>query len=248
MSVVSGPSRAVYAAAVETLAEGIVRALTGANDTFRLADQLPPGDDKAGLAAVRVLGPDALAPFVLAGHRFDPDDAEVVESSIHMFPMSESGLGSDESGTPDSGIPVRYLRDWATGQVLARLGVSGFDRPYPAWAVSGVGRDLGWVGWAGMLAQLSPLASPHLECPIHLDAGRYRQDTARGVTRSLLRRDYLTTARLARWFAAGGDRPMDPPFRLEPVLRQLELVAPPDPRLLLEVMVTRCGWGDRFSA
>jgi hypothetical protein len=243
MPVVSGPPRAVYAAAVETLAGSVVRALTGADDAFRLADQLWPSGGpadyrKAGLAAVRVLGPDALTPFLLAGHWFGPDDAEVVATSIRTFPTPEP-----DPDWEDDRNTVRRLRDWATGQVMTQLGVSGSARPYPARARGGLGRDRGWVGWAGVLAQLSPLVLPGLDCSLHADARRYRLDVARGVTRAMLRRDHLTAARLARWLTAGGEVPMDPSFPLEPVLRQLELVAEPDPRLQLEITLARYGLG-----
>lgn len=250
MSVVSGPPRAVYAAAVETLADSVVRALTGAGDAFRLADQLvsdgSPADRTAGLAAVRVLGPDALAPFVLAGHRFNPDDAEVVAASVQMFPLPEpepdtATAHPDMNAGTDGAALVRALRDWATGQVLTRLQVPGRACPYPAQAGPDAGRDRGWLVWAGMLAQLSPLAAPGLAGCVHADARRYRLDVARGVTRAMLRRDHLTAARLARWLAACGDVPMDPPFPVEPVLRQLELVAEPDSRLRLEITMARHG-------
>ncbi|MDQ3762799.1 MAG: hypothetical protein M3460_14435 [Actinomycetota bacterium] len=245
MAVVSGPPRAVYAAAVETLAGSVVRALTGAGGAFRLADQFWPGADRAecraGLAAVRVLGPDALAPFMLAAHRFDPDDAEVVTASIATFPTYQPGWGPEDDG--NTAVPVRALRDWATGQVLTRLGVPAVARTYPGRAGTGIGRQRGWVAWAAVLAQLSPLASPGLDGPLFADARRYRLDVARGVTRSMLRRDYLTAARLTRWLAACGEVAMDPPFALQPVLRQVELVAEPDPRLLLEITMARYGLG-----
>lgn len=238
------PPQAAYAAAVETLAGSVVSALTGRDGAFRLADQLSTGDGgTAGLAAVRILGPDALAPFVLGGHRFSNDDAEVAAVSIRTFPLPEPAQAA---------IPVRSLRDWATGQVLTRLGAAGFAQPYPAGAGpagagpagagpagGSLGRDQGWVTWAGMLAQLAPLTFPGLDSPVHLDARQYRLDLARGVTRAVLRRDHLTAARLARWLAVSGDAPMDPPFPLTPVLRQLELVAHPDARLQLEIILAR---------
>lgn len=255
MSVVSGPPRAVFATAVETLADSVVRALTGAGDVFRLADHLPSDgsspDFTARVAAVRVLGPDALAPFVLAGHRFGPGDAEVVAASIRMFPSGEPDpevVGPDmDVDNADSAVLVRALRDWATGEVLTRLGVPGSALPYPARAGAGVHRDRRWVVWAGALAQLSPLAVPGLDSCIHADARRYRLDVARGVTRAMLRRDHLTAARLVRWLAARGDVPMDPPFPVAPVLRQLELVAEPDPRLRLEIMMARYGLEGGFD-
>ena len=249
MSVVSGPPRAVYAVAVETLAGSVVRALTGVDGAFRLADQLSPeaspAQRKAGLAAVRVLGPDALTPFMLAAHRFGPDDAAVVIASIDTFPpLGPEREPTDEDNTAiGKSVPVRALRDWATGQVLSRLGVSDSARPFPAHSGTGLGHDRGWVARAAVLAQLSPLASPWLNGPLVADARRYRLDVARGVTRALLRRDYLTAARLTRWLAASGAALVNPPFLVRPVLRQLELVAEQDPRLLLEITLARYGLG-----
>ncbi|MGH3670133.1 MAG: hypothetical protein ACRDSH_05795, partial [Pseudonocardiaceae bacterium] len=218
-------------------------ALTGADDSFLLADQIPldgsPADQLAGLAAVRVLGADALAPFVLAGHRFGPDDADVVVTSIRTFPVSEP----DRTENDDNTALVRELRDWATGRALIGLGAPGPTQLYPEQARPGVGRDGGWMEWTGMLAQLSPMAVPGLDSLLHADARRYRLDVARGVTRAMLRRDPLTAARLARWLAASGDAPMDPPFLVEPVLRNLELVAKPDHRLRLEIAIARYGLG-----
>ncbi len=63
----------------------------------------------------------------------------------------------------------------------------------------------------------------------------------------MLRRDHLTAARLVRWLAACGDAPMDPPLSVELALRQLELVAEPDPRLRLEMAMTRYGLGSDFD-
>jgi hypothetical protein len=74
VAAVSGSPRVVYAVAVETLAESVVRALLGVDDAFHLTDQLSlapsPAERKAALAAVRVLGADALTPFALAGRKY----------------------------------------------------------------------------------------------------------------------------------------------------------------------------------
>ncbi|MGH3853482.1 MAG: hypothetical protein ACRDR6_08280 [Pseudonocardiaceae bacterium] len=251
MSVVSGPPRAVYTTAVETLAERVVRALTGADDAFRLTDQIPPEasptDRRAGLAAIRVLGSDALVPFIVAGHQFSPGDAEVVALSIRTFPLPGPDLDAKYDHDADNAMLMRSLREWSTGEVLTRLGEPGFASPYPARAGAGAGRDRGWMAWAGMLAQLSPLAVPGLDSTLHADVRRYRLDVARGVTRAMLRRDHLTAARLVRWLAACGDAPMDPPFPVELVLRQLELVAEPDPRLRLEITMARYGLAGEFN-
>jgi hypothetical protein len=214
MSVVSGPPRAVYTAAVETLAGCVVRSLTGVDDAFGLTGQIEiesgAAAGRAGLAAVRVLGSDALVPFLVAGHPFSGSDAEVVELSFRVFPLPEQDLSGEYDA--DYVMLVRLLRDWATGEVLRWLGASDVAAPYPAGAGAGVGRERGWLLWTGMLAQLAPLAVPGLDSALHADVRCYRLDVARGVTRSMLRRDFLTAARLGRWLAACGDAPMDPPF------------------------------------
>jgi hypothetical protein len=236
MSVVSGSPWVVYAVAVERLAASVVRALGSVDGAFRLRDQLPGPDGMAGLAAVRILGPDALAPFVLGGHRFSAEDSEVAAASLRVFPVAAPN-GYPEGPHPDGTVPVRALRDWATGQVLTRLGAPGFARPYPREA--GVGRDSGWLRWAGVLAQLSPLALPGVDSPIHAQVRRYPQDVARGVTRAMLRRDYLTAVRLLRWLAAEDEPAEEPWFALEPVMRHVELLAEPSARLVLELAVAR---------
>jgi len=228
----------VYTAAVERLAASVVRALRGADDTFRLCDQILPLEESAGLAAVRVLGPDALAPFVSGGHRFSADDAEVVVASMRAFPVPEAQPGSTPDGHPGGEMAVRALREWATGEVLTRLGVPGFARSCPRG--TDVGRDSGWLPWVVVLAQLSPLAFPGLDSPVHAQVRRYRRDVARGVTRAMLRRDYLTTARLVRWLSTAGEPAGDRWFALEPVMRHIELVAEPDAwLLLLELTIAR---------
>lgn len=251
MSVVSGPPRAVYTTAVETLAGCVVRSITGADDAFRLTHQLLPEsnpvDRQAGLAAVRVLGSDALAPFMVAGHQLSSGDAEVVAISLRTFPLPEPVIVGQHDHDTDNAMLVRLLREWATGEVLTQLGEPGLASPYPAEAGAGFGRERGWVAWVGLLAQLSPLAVPGLDSALHADVRRYRLDVARGVTRAMLRRDHLTAARLARWLAACGEASMDPPFAVELVLRQLELIAELDPRLRLEITMTRYGLGGGFD-
>jgi hypothetical protein len=235
VSVASGSPRVVYAAAVDRLAASVVCALHGSHGVFRLCDQVVTGEELAGLAAVRVLGPDALAPVVLGGHRLSAEDVEVVAASMRIFPVTTRD--DQPEGQPEGGVPVRALRDWATGLVLTRLGVPGFARSYPVSA--DVGPDRGWLPWVVLLAQLSPVAFPGVDSPVHAQVRRHRLDVARGVTRAVLRRDYLTAARLVRWLAAADDPAGDAFFPLSAVMRHIELVTEPDARLLLELAVVR---------
>jgi hypothetical protein len=224
-----------YAAAVERLAASVVGALGSTDGVFRLRDQLSAGEGRSGLAAVRVMGPDVLAPFVLGGHRFSGDDAEVVAASMRMFPITTPDAPLDAGSR--GGVPVRALREWATSQVLARLGAPEFAGPCPSGA--DLGRDRGWLPWVAVLAQLSPLAFPGVDSPMRAQVRRDRRDVARGVTRAMLRRDYLTAARLVRWLSAEDEPGADAWFALEPVMRHLEVVAEPDARLLLELALAR---------
>lgn len=233
MSRVCEPPRAVYAAAVEALSACVLRALSGVEDTFCLAEQVSVGEPTAGLAAVRVLGPDVLAPYVIGGHRFGVEDAEVIDNSMSLFPPSDA----DCAGTVGKGpLPVRRLRDWATTAVLGRLR----DQPMPACPVvsdvSDVASELGWLAWSGALAQIAPLVFPGLDSPVHTRARERVVDTARGVTRSMLRRDHLTAARLTRWLA---DAPDVPAMSLDGALTHLALFSGDNPRLGLEIALAR---------
>lgn len=235
MSRVCEPPRAVFAAAVKTLADSVVCALTGADDAFSLAGQVPSDNPIAGLAAVRILGPDALAPFTVAGHVFSPSDADVITTSIATFPDSGPDTGSD-----DGRVAARQARDWAISQLLELLGVGeGLVAPPPPGALGG--DQSGWLQWSSMLTRLSPLAFAGLDSPLHEQARQRRLDTARGVTRSILRQDPLTAARLTRWLVTSSTGAANVPLRPEPVLRHLELLADPDPQLSLEIIMTRRG-------
>jgi hypothetical protein len=225
--------------------------LTGADDAFALTEVLPPesspADHRAGLAAVRVLGADALVPFLVAGHQFSPDDAEVVAISMRTFPLPESDPAVSQDQDVETAAFVRLLREWATGEVLTRLGAPGCACPYPVKAGARARQERGWVAWTGMLAALSPLAVPGLDSALHVDVRCSQVDVARGVTRAVLRRDHLTAARLVRWLAVCTDVPVDPPFAAEPVVHQLELIAEPDPRLQLEITMARYGLAAQFD-
>lgn len=238
MSRVCEPPRAVFVAATKTLADNVVRALTGADDVFCLADQVLCDNPLAGLAAVRILGPDVLAPFTVAGQVFTASDAEVVTTSIATFPDSGLDIGGD-----DSLVVARRARDWATSQLLKRLGVSeGVRAVSPPDALGG---DQGeWLPWTTTLARLSPLALIGLDSPLHQQARQHRLDIARGVTRSMMRQDLLTAARLTRWLVASSNGPAaDLPLQPEPVLSHVELLAEADPQLVLEIIMTRRGLG-----
>ena len=104
MPAVSEPPRAVFTAAAETLAEGVVRALNGADNTFALSEYVSAGDSLPGLAAIRILGPDVLAPYILAGYPFTGEAADILATSRATFPTPHQSDGQAPApGTTDGG-------------------------------------------------------------------------------------------------------------------------------------------------
>ncbi|MEC4016205.1 hypothetical protein [Streptomyces sp. H27-D2] len=88
------------------------------------------------------------------------------------------------------------------------------EEPAAAGSSSATAPGLGWAEWSVRMGQLSSLALPGLDGPVHAAARRAPLALARGATRSLLRRDYPTAARIARWLALlqheGVSLPLDP--------------------------------------
>ncbi|ASO20536.1 hypothetical protein AHOG_14470 [Actinoalloteichus hoggarensis] len=214
------------AALTDALAESVVRALRGTDDVFALSEVVDSPDDSGGLAAIRVLGMDAMAPHLLGGRRPSRADVELVLASVRMFPV----LSLDRE------LPaIPKVRDWLTARALTSLGVAGVETVWPVEVGAGFGRQPGWVSWCAVMARLSTLALPGVYCPLHADARRFSADLERGVTRAMLRRDHRTAARLARWLAAGDGVRSE--LSLAALLRHLELVAAGDPRVALDVVV-----------
>lgn len=153
MDQVSLPPRALYAAAIEALTGRIVRALTGSDDAFRLGEGLVDDDELAGLAAVRVLGPDVLTPYTVGASRLNTQDAEVLVAAFTAFP------GTDH---PVASVPA--WRDWATAQWLNNLGVdraisdsvatysagsTTYEDPWAGWSDT----QMSWQDWSSVLSR-----------------------------------------------------------------------------------------------
>lgn len=162
-------------------------------------------DPGAALAAIRILGADTFAPVVLAGAPFHPQDAEAVALSFSALPPAR-----DAPSPPPAGPEGPWLmawRDWGTVTLLTVLtGGDGarLTAPQPAHpaAIAPAADDAaGWAEWSVRMAQLSTLALPGLDGSVHDAARRSPLGLARGATRAVLRRDYPTAARIARWLA-----------------------------------------------
>ncbi|WP_189958358.1 hypothetical protein [Streptomyces alanosinicus] len=234
-------------AAAQQLTDGVARALGGAGGTvFCLHDHVAGGPDVvAGLGAVRVLGADVLAPFVLGGAALGCDDIALLCDSVRAFPAPTPTADDPET------VRLWGLRDWALSHTLAGLGVDvggwiGLAEGADPHTEIDDGASTHWAAWAVELSQLSSLAFPQLHSPLRSGARERRLDLARGVTHALLRRDHLRAARLARWLAlsAAEDRgaATEPAVRqvLAPALDHLDAIAVDQPRTLMEAALARC--------
>lgn len=222
-------SQSEFAAAADALASNVLGALDGTGDAVQLARYVDDASDTlAALAAVRVLGADALSSHLLAGDPFEPQDAAVVTKAFEAFPAS---------GVLEERTVAR--RDWATARLLARL--TGDDTLRALAAPPADEAELAgtahWQTWSVRMAQLAPLATLGLDGPVHDAARGGALPLSRGVSRSILRRDFPTAVRLIRWLAwlhhDGTELPLDPALAAEHVW----LVGGAGPRAALDLAI-----------
>ncbi|WP_328912010.1 MULTISPECIES: hypothetical protein [unclassified Streptomyces] len=218
----SDRSRTAYADSAADLARSALDALHGAGGTATVAAHVEGAEDgTAALAAIRVVGADTFAPHLLNGAALHPLDAATVVQSFTVFPLPETTPQPPPAGPAEPWVMA--WRDWATASMLARFAPAaegGGAAPYvaqpggapvladdPGLGVGAQGPDtadsgpLGWAEWSVRMGQLSSLALPGLDGPVHTAARQAPLALARGATRSMLRRDYPTAARIVRWLA-----------------------------------------------
>ncbi|GAA2382430.1 hypothetical protein GCM10010420_00400 [Streptomyces glaucosporus] len=230
--------RTAYAAAVESLAVRVLGALRGTGDAVAVAAHVDGAPDpKAALAAVRVLGPDLFAPALFGPGSLGPADVRAVAESFRVFPPA-----------PDA-TPEAAWRDRTTSLLLARYG--GDDLPaVPAPEESAEDRgdghdgrggrtDASWRAWSLRMAQLSPLALPDVDGPVHEAAVRRSRALARGAARAMLRRDYPVAACLARWLAWARWRGARPDLDVAAMVRHIELHGAGGARTALDTAIAR---------
>ncbi|WP_221350890.1 hypothetical protein [Streptomyces beigongshangae] len=216
--------------AVQGLTLELVSALRSGGP-FRLAGSVTGADgpdttDGPGLAAVRVVGADAVLPSVLRRTSPDPDDLAVFSRAVHAYPPAENAS------------PASVWSHWAMQRTLLRLGAS-FDgtsrheaEPRATWL-----DDAPWQSLTHQLAVLAPLATPGADCAVARVARGRPVDVARGFVRAVRRRDWLQAAGAGRWLVL-----LDGVPETLGLLTGLEFVAQmggDDPRVALQVEAAR---------
>ncbi|AXG81550.1 hypothetical protein [Streptomyces paludis] len=265
---------AAYQASASGLARRALGALSGSGGTAMVAEHVESAADPgAALAAVRILGADALAPALLTGAVLHTGDAEAIALSFSALPPPAEVVPAPPGG-PEAAWLMAW-RDWATVSLLAVLTGRHTDgvhapRPEPPAAraaedaargadrtggAGGAGSavrtdgaggagDAGgaggaeWAVWSVRMGQLCTLALPGLDGPVHDAARGAPLGLARGAARAVLRRDYATAARIARWLAwlraDGAELPLDP----GPMVEHIALMAGGD-RPALDAAIAR---------
>ncbi|MGW5136404.1 hypothetical protein [Streptomyces sp. NPDC004135] len=210
--------------AVQDLASSVVSALRG-GDHARAATPGVVDSDAGGiaLAAVRVLGSDALLPSVLLGTPPDPDELAVFRKAVESFPPRADAA------------PTVLWSHWAMARTLRRLDPSsaaGADEPGADWL-----DGASWQVLTHQLAVLAPLALPGEECAVARAAGRRPVDVARGFVRAVRRRDWRQAAGAGRWLTLLDGVPTT--LGLEAGLDFVELMGGQDPQVELQVRAAR---------
>ncbi|WP_394436520.1 hypothetical protein [Streptomyces sp. SGAir0957] len=264
---ISERSRTAHNGSAERLARRVLDALRDVGPTAPAAAHLesvvslPPSEQSVAVAAVRMLGADILAPHVLTGRTPPPEEGAAVTLALDALPPARPAPAA-----PPEGPEQPWLRawiDWSTVSVLTLLDPApdnpaapvpqapprcdpGPERRRPPTATGDGPAYEGWVPWSVRMSQLSSLALPGLDGPVHEAARSGAAGLARGATRALLRRDFPTAARLTRWLAwthaEGVPLPLDP----VPLAEHIALLGGGG-RLALDIAIARHLLGPRHA-
>ncbi|MFF0007721.1 hypothetical protein ACFYQT_30380 [Streptomyces tibetensis] len=211
--------------AVQDLASGVVSALRSGDHTRAAApERTHPEAEDLALAAVRVLGADALLPSTLLHTPPLPDELAVFRKAVEAYPP-----GADAAPT------VRWSH-WAMRNALRRLDPDHADAPHQepdaAWLESAT-----WQLLTHQLAVLAALAVPGEDCTVTRAARQRPVDVARGFVRAVRRRDWRQAAGAGRWLTLLEGVPQT--LGLDNGLDFVELMGGQDPLVALHVSAAR---------
>ncbi|OKI01895.1 hypothetical protein A6A06_12205 [Streptomyces sp. CB02923] len=241
---ISERSRTAHSESADQLARRALDALQGTGGAAVAAAHVEAaaesgGDPAVALGAVRILGADVLAPYVLTGQTPTAGETAAIGLALSALPPAGTPPPVPPAGPEEAWI-MAWI-DWGLATVLARLdpanspvraaplpqgpplcddsaprglpptaGPDGGDRT----GGPGAPVEEGWVSWSVRMGKLASLALPGLDGPVHTAARSGALGLARGATRATLRRDHPTAARITRWLAwlraDGTGLPLDP--------------------------------------
>lgn len=236
-----------YAQAVERLAGRVLGALRGTQVPLPAVSDADRPADTTALAAVRVMGPDLFAPALFCRQPLPQPDRDTLDTALRVFPPR-----------PGDSVEARW-RDRTTTALLARgaagahpAGTYAGGEPYPGEGseraalaeAAGIAEDaedteLTWQERSQRMARLAPLALPEVDGPYQQRACLHVRALSRGATRSLMRRDHPTAARLVRWLALAQSRGASPALDVPTVLDHLRLWGAPSARTALDLAIAR---------
>ncbi|WP_030659505.1 hypothetical protein [Streptomyces rimosus] len=242
---ISERARTAHSESADQLARRALDALQGTGGAAVAAAHVESassgsdGDPAVALGAVRILGADVLAPYILTGQSPPAGETETLGLALGALPPTDPPPAAPPDG-PEQAWTMAWI-DWGLSTALSRLDPARSPAPAAplpqapprcddsaprhlpptpapeggdrAHGSDGTARE-GWVPWSVRMGQLASLALPGLDGPVHDAARSGVLGLARGATRATLRRDFPTAARITRWLAwldADGQRlPLDP--------------------------------------
>ncbi|MER7406172.1 hypothetical protein ABT373_27770 [Streptomyces sp. NPDC000070] len=215
--------------AVQDLASGVVSALRGGDHTRSAAPAVADGEAEGlAVAAVRVLGADALLPSTLLHAPPLPDELAVFRKAVEAYPPRADAA------------PTVVWSHWGMRRTLGRLDPSFVDgSTYGPESEPDAGDLLSasWQSLTHQLAVLAALALPGEDCAVARVAGSRPLDVARGFVRAVRRRDWRQAAGAGRWLTLLDGVPET--LGLETGLDFVELMGGEDPLVALQVRAAR---------
>ncbi|QKW07205.1 hypothetical protein HUT18_13155 [Streptomyces sp. NA04227] len=214
-------------AAVAEAAERVALALRGEGDPYALSALLREGEQVAS-AAIRVLGPDALAPYAAGSGVLPPggEDERLLLTTLNAY---RPGDGASEVSVWSYLGLLRASRALLPGgqyewPVVPRAGAT--------WITAEP-----WPVFAHHASQLAAFAQPELAKELAGQLAPRTEDLARGFVRAVRRRDWLQAAGLGRWLSWLPGTP--PTLGLESGLVFVRHMGGDDPRVALHLAAAR---------
>ncbi|HET6860701.1 MAG TPA: hypothetical protein VFH94_26840 [Streptomyces sp.] len=220
--------------AVQELASEVVAALQGGDHRSALPPADSQGhDERLTLAALRILGADALLPAALSPGR-PVDEAALAVMDRSLIAHTPTGAASAAARWSHWAMDraVRTSRSPTTTHTHTHTHTHNAPEPDTQWL-----HGTTWQTLTHQLAVLSALAVPGAACGVSRLAASRPVDVARGFVRAVRRRDWLQAAGAGRWLTLLDGVP--PSLGLDEGLEFVAQMGAPDARVALQVQAAR---------